>query len=167
MWAMIALYAGAMVLIVLEFVLPGGILGGVGVIMALASAAIGIFYYPEYTIVILVLQFVGLAISLVIGYYILSRTSAGKSLMLSATQRPEDGYTNLESNRSLVGQRGIVTTALRPAGTIEVGTERLDAVTEGTFIDSGETVRVLEVHGNRIVVESVEPSEDHATSAHV
>ena len=47
-------------------------------------------------------------------------------------------------------------------GTVELGTERLQAVSEGAFIDRGAVVKVIEVHGNRIVVEKAEQAEEAA-----
>ena len=47
-------------------------------------------------------------------------------------------------------------TPLRPAGIIEIADRRIDAVSDGAFIDSGSRVRVLTVEGSRVVVERVE-----------
>jgi membrane-bound serine protease (ClpP class) len=57
-----------------------------------------------------------------------------------------------------------VVTPLRPAGTVEFGTERLQAVSEGAFIEAGAVVRVIEVHGNRIVVEQAEQTQANANA---
>jgi membrane-bound serine protease (ClpP class) len=54
----------------------------------------------------------------------------------------------------LVGRIGKAATVLRPTGTIELEGERYDVVTEGEYIDSGTSVRVLYVQGNRVVVAS-------------
>ena len=57
----------------------------------------------------------------------------------------------------LVGQRGIAVTTLRPAGTAMFGKNRLDVVTEATFIPQGATVEVTAVEGSRVVVRQVSP----------
>ncbi|MCC6486790.1 MAG: NfeD family protein, partial [Candidatus Hydrogenedentes bacterium] len=49
-------------------------------------------------------------------------------------------------------------TALRPAGTIVVNGKRVSAVSTGDFISEGTAVRVVEAHGNRVVVESARKS---------
>ncbi|MGE3173579.1 MAG: NfeD family protein [Planctomycetota bacterium] len=54
---------------------------------------------------------------------------------------------------ALVGAVGRASTVLRPAGVMVASGERYDVVTNGEFIDSGALVRVLEVRGNRILVE--------------
>lgn len=53
----------------------------------------------------------------------------------------------------MVGEVGTALTALRPAGRAEFGEMLLDVVTEGEFVEKGETVRIAQVHGNRVVVE--------------
>jgi len=52
----------------------------------------------------------------------------------------------------MVGKSGVALTTLRPAGRAEFRGVRLDVVTEGDFIEKGERVQVLAVHGSRIVV---------------
>ena len=56
----------------------------------------------------------------------------------------------------LLGKRGNATTRLTPAGKARFGDELVDVVTEGELIPAGAPVHVLEVHGNRVVVASVE-----------
>ena len=47
-------------------------------------------------------------------------------------------------------------TDLRPAGTITIGEERLDAVTEGEFLQQGQRVKVMRSDGYRHVVRPVD-----------
>ncbi len=41
---------------------------------------------------------------------------------------------------------------LRPAGVIVIDHERIDAVSDGSYIDKGKQVEVIKVEGSRIVV---------------
>lgn len=52
-----------------------------------------------------------------------------------------------------VGVTGRVVAGLRPSGRAEIDGHVVDVVSQGSWIDSGQPVRVVEVHGNRIVVE--------------
>lgn len=140
-------------LIVLEFVLPGVVCGIGGVVLLCISAVMGIAAYPEYTFMIIMGEFMGVALGIGIGLIVLSKTSTTTGLALGTSLSEESGYVNLPSNTGLVGQYGKVMTALRPSGTIVIDGERHDAVSDGDFIDEGEPVRVTEVHGNRVVVE--------------
>lgn len=140
-------------LIVLEFVLPGVISGIAGVVLLCVSAGLAMAAYPEYTVWIVMGEFFGVAVGIGVGLLVLSKTSRLTGLTLETSLSQETGYVNLASNTALVGKRGTVMTILRPAGTIVVDGVRYDAVSDGDFIDEGSTVTVLEVHGNRVVVE--------------
>jgi membrane-bound serine protease (ClpP class) len=58
--------------------------------------------------------------------------------------------------RVVLGDHGIADSPLRPAGKIRVGDQYIDVVSDGTFIDAGRPVRIIEISGNRIVVRSAE-----------
>jgi membrane-bound serine protease (ClpP class) len=58
----------------------------------------------------------------------------------------------------LIGREGVTTTPLRPSGKARFDEQIVGVVSDGTAIGAGEPVRVLEVYGNRIVVERMEPS---------
>jgi membrane-bound serine protease (ClpP class) len=57
---------------------------------------------------------------------------------------------------ALVGRCGVALTDLRPVGRMEVDGEPFDALAEGIFVSRGTRVKVIAVHGNRIVVEPLE-----------
>jgi len=162
-WVIILFLAGA-TLITVEFVVPGGICGSAGALLIIVSAVMGCYHYPEYWLPILMLEFLGTLCSVILGMYLLPRSPFGKLLMLGNTQNAEDGWVNETGNTDLVGRFGTVVTPLRPAGTVEFGTERLQAVSEGAFIEAGAVVRVIEVHGNRIVVEQAEQTQANANA---
>lgn len=154
-WPLLLFFLG-ITLIVLEFVLPGIICGIGGAILLCISAAMGIAAYPDYTFMIIMGEIMGAALGIGAGLIVLSRTSGATGLALGTSLSEESGYVNLPTNTALVGRVGMVMTALRPSGTIIVDDERHDAVSDGDFIDEGQIVRVLEVHGNRVVVERSE-----------
>ncbi|HNV20297.1 MAG TPA: NfeD family protein [Candidatus Hydrogenedentes bacterium] len=162
-WVIILFLAGA-TLITVEFVVPGGICGSAGALLIIVSAVMGCYHYPEYWLPILMLEFLGTICSVILGMYLLPRSPFGKLLMLGNTQNAEEGWVNETGNTDLVGRFGTVVTPLRPAGTVEFGTERLQAVSEGAFIEAGAVVRVIEVHGNRIVVEQAEQTQANANA---
>lgn len=54
-----------------------------------------------------------------------------------------------------VGHEGVAVTELRPSGVARFDKNQVDVVSVGPFIEIGDTVRVVEVHGNRIVVDKV------------
>lgn len=155
-WWVVFFFLAGMALILAEFIVPGGICGLVGAILVVLSGGIGVHAYPDSAVLIICGEGVGAVFSVALGMLLLSRTRAAKRLILETSQRAEDGFTNAVSDMSLVGRAGVVLTALRPAGTIEVDSRRLDAVSNGAFIDKDAAIRVIEVHGNRVVVELAE-----------
>jgi membrane-bound serine protease (ClpP class) len=56
-----------------------------------------------------------------------------------------------------VGDWGVAESPLRPAGKAIFGEEYLDVVTDGSFVERGAQVRIIEISGNRIVVREVDP----------
>jgi membrane-bound serine protease (ClpP class) len=57
-----------------------------------------------------------------------------------------------------VGDWGVAESTLRPAGKAAFGDQYLDVVADGSFIDKGQQVRVIEISGNRVVVRRVDNS---------
>jgi membrane-bound ClpP family serine protease len=56
---------------------------------------------------------------------------------------------------ALLGAIGVAATTLRPAGMARFGDSFIDVVAEGSFVESGARVQVIEIEGNRIVVKEV------------
>lgn len=59
------------------------------------------------------------------------------------------------SRASLLGERGMTTSMLRPAGKAQFGSQYADVVSDGAFIDRDTPVEVVRVEGNRIVVRAI------------
>ena len=160
MWIVIILFVAGVTLLFSEFLLPGGFLGVIGGIMVIASVIVGWLTFPEYGLFIFGGEFVGVIIGLVLGFYVMSKTGARSHLVMGAEQVKSEGYFSPSEDPALVGQLATVQTALRPAGSIVYDGKRIDAVSDGTFIDAGNTVRIIEVEGHRVVCEEAgEPEE--------
>ncbi len=139
-----------------ELFAPGGILGSIGTALLLASVFFGIRAYPAYGgyiatgVVILTVC----AVVAWMKYFPKSRFGQRMTVSydLSDSSATESGLEDL------VGKRGTATSALRPAGFAELNGRRVDVVTQGEMIDKGETIQVVEVEGNRVVVEKLAES---------
>jgi membrane-bound serine protease (ClpP class) len=57
-----------------------------------------------------------------------------------------------------VGDWGVSESVLRPAGRARFGRNIIDVVSDGSFVEKGRQIRVIEIEGNRIVVTEVDPS---------
>ena len=141
------------VLILLEvFVIPGfnifGIMGFgticVGVVLAYNRLGV------EAAVMVGLLGTAGTA-SLV---WFLIRNRAWQRLVLETETDKASGYESAPDGFSeLVAKRGVATTPLRPSGRAQFGDLIVDVVTEGDFITTGSRVEVLQVHGNRVIVQ--------------
>ena len=152
----VVLFLGGIALLLAEFLLPGGICGITGAVLIISSTILGVREFPDHAVIVIMIEFAGAVVAFVLGMVLMAHPKTGRALKLDLSQQAEAGYTNQASDLSLVGKTGTVLTALRPAGTILVDGQRIDAVSAGTFIDKGQPVRVTEVYGNRIVVEALE-----------
>lgn len=160
MWLVVLLFVAGIVVILAEFFLPGGMLGVLGGGLVIASVIVGWMRFPQYGPIILGVEFAGVVFSVVLGLYLLSHTRLGNHLVLQTAQPSDEGYTSPSEDVALVGQMAQVQTALRPAGSIVVDGRRIDAVSDGTFIETGTTVRIVEVEGHRVVCEDASVGEE-------
>ena len=71
----------------------------------------------------------------------------GTEVEVSMTAPPEGGQMKLT-----VGQTGEAISRLRPAGKAIFSDAVVDVVAEGEFIDKGMKIKIIEIHGNRVVV---------------
>ena len=152
-WWIILFFAVGIALIVAEFILPGLVCGILGSLLVTASCAVALYWHPEHAVAIVVGEIVGVVAALIGGFYLMARSPLGRAMVLDHAQDPSQGWVSDESDEALVGHVGQVTTALRPAGTIVVNGRRTSAVSSGDFIEDGAWVKVIEVRGNRVVVE--------------
>ncbi len=153
-------------LLILEvFVTPGfGVLGISGIALILVSLLNAMtwkmpgHFWPAFDDGTLHHAIGNLALGL-IGTVVLGFL-AGKYLPRSRVFRPmlldqQSGRTTMPEHANLTGKTGVAEMNLHPAGRALFGDERVSVITRGEFIDEGSAVRIVEVHGNRIVVEKI------------
>ncbi len=75
-----------------------------------------------------------------------------RNIVLDTANRVEPTLGGKEPQVDYYGKEGTAITALRPAGTIEIDGVRLDALTEGEFIEREAAIRVIKVVGSKIFV---------------
>jgi len=153
MTPVILLFLAGIVLLFSELFVPGIIMGITGGVLVIASIALGWQRFPEYGLFILTGEVTGVIVILALGLFLLAKTRLGHGFILKSKQGASDGYANFAQDPTMVGAVVTVRTALRPAGSIMMGSQRIDAVSNGTFIDAGKSVRIIRVEGNRVVCE--------------
>ncbi|MBM7577636.1 NfeD family protein [Jeotgalibacillus terrae] len=143
-------------LIIAEIFVPGGILG----IAGLVAIAVSILLAGESV------AFMGIALSVallvaVIGMVIMVKFLGKnlhllKKIILSDSTNTESGYVSNVNRHELIGKTGTARTALRPSGTIIIDDERIDAVSEGGYVNKDQQVIVVKAEGSRIVVREID-----------
>lgn len=95
------------------------------------------------------LSFFGAAALVLIAGKFLPKTRAFNSLTLDTV------LSEPEQETELLGVEGVAHSDLRPGGTAYFGGRKIDVVTLGDYIRRETPVRIVEVHGSRIVVEDI------------
>ncbi|MFS0655259.1 NfeD family protein [Bacillus sp. 179-C3.3 HS] len=149
------LFLIGIVLIILELFLPGGIIGVIGLICVVVSLFLAGGSFTGMAISIAIATAVSIIAFIILTKVLGKRMKFFKKLVLTDSTNKESGYVSNETRDDLVGQIAVTATALRPSGTIILGDERIDVVSEGAFIDKDEQVKIVKAEGSRIVVRKV------------
>jgi membrane-bound serine protease (ClpP class) len=161
-WSLVLLVAGLLIS-VMEVVLPSGGLLAIAALGALLGSLICAYQLSGAAAAIFAcIEVICVPAVVIMAFKILPKTSLGRQLILSPPVSPkmekQTAHSAAVSNdvlAALVDKQGITATMLRPSGTVEIDGRRLSVVTRGEMIAAGKAVRVIEVEGNRIVVEAV------------
>jgi membrane-bound serine protease (ClpP class) len=155
-WTPLLMVAAGILLLAVEvFVIPGfGWSGVLGLLALIGGFILAVSPGPAdaaltFGIVISSLTLMGIAL-----WHVATRMRAGHPL-LGGMLRRDDGYIAALPRPELEGLDGIALTDLRPAGTAQVGDERLDVVSESGWVPAGSPVRVLRAEGYRHVVRAI------------
>lgn len=151
----LAVFGIGIVLLVLELVIPSfgllSVLGAIslfgGVMMASsdpkqAALSVGIAILIAIPVVILAVKY-------------FHHRGVWNRFILRQQLTTEEGFVSGPSKQYLIGLQGISITPLRPAGTVQLGDERVDVVTDGSFIAASQHVEVIRVEGARVVVREI------------
>ena len=151
------------------FVLPGfGIFGIGGVLLMLLGIVLmsQTFVMPQNSFQYQMLnQGIWTALSAVLGMgtglaamrFLLPHVPLFSGLVMEPVDESQiTEAEKLADYSNLLGLAGVTTTPLRPAGKIKIDNQLVQVVSDGSVVKSGQTVRVIEVNGTRVVVEAVE-----------
>ena len=158
---------GIALLLVEIFIIPGfGIIGIAGIALIFLSLFMGMVEhypgmpYPSLTSMesSMVTLGISLAVTFAAGLAIarfLPKMPLLHHLVLGSSVSASQGYQMAGQTTSLVGRKGLADTRLRPAGIGVFGARRVDVVTRGDYLEKGTSIRVVEAHGSRMIVEEV------------
>ncbi|MCU5746392.1 serine protease [Staphylococcus sp. SQ8-PEA] len=148
----VILFILGVILVVIELFVVGAVIGILGltlIVFSIVTLGSNLVYMVGNVTVAFILS--------IIEWVILTKIFKRNiplldNVVLKASTSREAGYTSHDDRSHLIGQHGETVTDLRPAGIITINDERIDAVSDGSFILRNKKVEVLEVEGTRVVV---------------
>jgi membrane-bound ClpP family serine protease len=152
----ILLLVVGLVFLVLEFFIPSG--GSLAVLCALSllgAIVVGFMAGPWTGLTILVVESLVVPAALMAAVKWWPETPIGRMILIQRPKSPDDvlpdteGYRGL---RDLIGKRGTARGTMLPSGIVVINGKPYDAVSEGTPIEAGQTVLVVSVSTQRLVV---------------
>nr|WP_263315113.1 NfeD family protein [Mammaliicoccus sp. Marseille-Q6498] len=151
----VLLFAIGVLLVIIELFVIGAILGILGFIAIISSFILvgeNVLTMGMIIAVALILTTIEWVI-LVKGFN--RKIPFFDKVILKDSTSKESGYTSHDDRSHLIGKECTTYTPLRPSGIILVDGERIDAVSDGNFIQKDQQVKIVQVEGTRVVVREI------------
>ncbi len=154
-WALLLLFIG-LSCIVLEMFIPSagmlGVLAALALITSLVMAFLsGVWAGVAMTLAVTIL--VPALLAAAVHYW--PHTPLGKKILLRRPESPDEVLPETEAYRSiklLIGARGTAMNDMYPSGMVMINGRNYEAIASGMPIDSGQTVKVVGLDTQRLVV---------------
>ncbi len=162
-WIVLLLALGVLFAFAEIFIPSYGVLTGMAALSFIAAVVMGFFLGQAAGILTLLAAVLLTPLVIYLAIRVWPHTPIAKRIILAGpeTTGKAGDLAHLEAGR-LEGRVGVAKTRLRPAGKMTLDGRTLDCVTEGGLVDAGEKVRILAVHGARVVVRPVGEDEAEA-----
>jgi membrane-bound ClpP family serine protease len=146
------LFGFGIILLILELLITSfGILGVIGALCLFTSVVMA-SPNPGQAVVSLIVALVAAIIIIVLAFKYFGNRGTWNRFILRDRLTTEEGYVSNPEQSHLLGLKGTAITPLRPAGTALINGKRIDVVTQGEFIASGQAIEVTWIEGVRVVV---------------
>ncbi len=168
-WGLL-LFGAAVGLLFLEVFFPSGGILAIMTGVATIASIVAFFQHSTTAGLLAILGYLILGpILIVFAFKVWLNSPVAKHLILGAADRApgEEGeqtdeaaaydaemsrLERLDEMRALMGLEGEAVTSLRPVGTVKIQGRRIDALAEGTSIEAGTPVVVVDVYDNQVKV---------------
>ncbi len=141
-----------LILVFIEMLLPGfgapGISGGICLIIGIMLAAKSV--EAGLTLAIIIVVVIAVMMTSVVLFFHAGRDKS--PIKLQEKVEPVDNYLSASDMSYLIGQIGIVSTDLRPAGKCEINGVTFDVRSEGNYIVKNSKVKIIKIQGNTLIV---------------
>jgi membrane-bound serine protease (ClpP class) len=143
-----------LILVGLELFVPGGVLGVIGGIFLIAAVMLGFQVFgPQGGIIHVIAMVIGVIVYTIVLLKYLPTSIIGRRFTLSRDLKQASAAD--PALKQLMDQTGTAHTDLRPGGIATIGTERVDVIADGGWISKDAKIRVIDVEGNRVVVQEI------------
>lgn len=142
----ILVYICGLAAVLVELMVPGMIMGTIGLLAVLASIVYALT--TGHTLAGGVL--ICLTVALIPLFFMLWKGIMGRYFALRSDEKGFRASSTV--SEELVGAGGVTVTALRPSGIARIDNRRCAVVTQGEMLDKGVQIKVIDVSGNRVVV---------------
>lgn len=152
----VILFGIGVIFVIIELFIVGAVIGFFGIVLI----SLSLIMLGDNLFIMLFNVIIAVILSIV-EWVILVKLSNRKipffeKVVLKDSTNAEAGYRSHDDRSHLVGKIARTSTDLRPAGIILINDERIDAVSDGSFILRNKDVKILEVEGTRVVVREID-----------
>ncbi|MEM6979573.1 MAG: NfeD family protein [Planctomycetota bacterium] len=167
---LLAFGLGIACLLIEVFVLPGfGVFGLGGMVLTVLGVVLmsQTFVIPRNSyqinelvrgISIAITSLGGVILGLLAVRTFLPQAAVAAGLSMGRPDAVIDEQERVAKFDDLIGTTGMSVTPLRPSGKARFGDRIVGVISDATAIESGQSIRVLDVQGNRIIVEAADAS---------
>ncbi len=149
---LVVMLLGGVFLIAIEILLvPGFTYFGVGGIIFLVISII--FAFLNYSAPV-ALAIMSISVIIVIVFFIwFFKKGINRGFSLKGSENSKEGFLSYrEDYQQFIDESGIAHSPLRPSGTVIIKGIKVSAISQGDYIDSGESIIVIKVEGNKLIV---------------
>jgi membrane-bound serine protease (ClpP class) len=160
MTLILVLFALGLLLLAIEVVVPGAIIGAVGGVLLLIGviAAFDAYGVGGGAIATGAALLAG-CVTLYLEFVLLPKSRLAKTFSMTATV---DGRSQpVLADRTVIGRRGIAVTTLAPSGVVEVDGKRYEAFARTGHVRAGTTLEIVDIDTFRLIVSptTTQPSQ--------
>jgi len=143
-----------LILIYIEFFIPGGIMGLIGGLLLVGSVVVILISDLGSLPLIFFIAVVFAALISVIKLALWQVRKTGKkgTVFLESDQ---EGFTASFYDKNLIGSLGKAESDLRPSGYVSIEGQSYQAISKGSFISKGSDIQVLGGEGSRLIVKEI------------
>lgn len=161
-WAIVLLVLGCGLLILEVFIPSGGLLSFFSFVALVASMIVAFNRSTTTGLSFMAIALLAVPLAIGLGLMLWPKTPMGKAILgelpTEEETRPDD------PRRTLVGRVGVAQSLMLPSGAVLIDGRLFDAVSQGIAIDPGQTVVVVEVRGNRVMVRPASSAETQSAA---